>query len=74
MDFSELFICRGCASVVAGDPVSLMDPGVKDLYQKCTYQLVNLHCERETDIYPRVHRMCFIILIYKFQILVLPAP
>lgn len=50
MDTSDLCFCRGCAREVSGDPVSLMDPFVRQLYEKCTNQLVSLHCESGMDI------------------------
>lgn len=50
MNLSAGRICRGCIREVTGDPVSLLRPGVRKLYEKCTYQSVCFYRQSETAI------------------------
>lgn len=47
------FTCRGCREVAMDDAVSLLSPGIRELYEKCTYIAVGLFtCVKEMDILP----------------------
>lgn len=50
MDRSLVLTCRGCTGVIIDDPVSLLDFGVRHLYEECTHLSVCLYSENEMDI------------------------